>query len=85
MTLTITKHTTRQVPVEVLNMRWSNSLTEGAIACGFRCSACRGKLGARRFSVAFIRDGKVERSMRLCESCSLKAERAVGMERRAEK
>lgn len=75
--LTITKRTTRQVPVEVLKMRWLHALTADAIACNFRCSACCGKLGARRLSVTWIRDGTRERSMRLCEVCSIKAEKAI--------
>jgi hypothetical protein len=67
---------TKKVPVNVTSFRWSGgALVEGAVACNFKCCACGGKLGARRFGCAW--DGDRDQSMRLCEDCGVKAEEQV--------
>ena len=73
MTLTIKKPTTKTVPVEVVRLKILGPLREIDVAAKFRCSACRAKLGAELFGIAWIRDGEDERSMRLCATCTEKA------------
>lgn len=74
MTLHINKRETVRIPVEVAALKWQEELAPTSVARNFTCSACRGKLGARRFAVAWIKAGKTKRSMRLCEDCGKAAE-----------
>lgn len=67
----------QQVEIVVLNMQWGGVLGSTSPAAVFRCSACRSKIGAGRFAIAWIRDGDVERSMRLCEACAIVAEQEL--------
>ena len=71
--LRVSRKTTKLVPVEVLRLRISGMLSADGVAAGFRCSACRQKLGGRRFGTAWIRDSGGERSLRLCWDCTLDA------------
>jgi len=75
---TITKPSTKQELVEVLRVVWRRPITVPQLIETCRCSACFAKLGVQRWAVAWIRDEKVERSLRLCEACGLKAEAAIG-------
>ena len=73
--LKINKPIVCRVAVDVLKFNWCGQLVPGAIATTFRCSACGGKLGARWFGIAWIRDANgIERSLRLCEECGKSAE-----------
>ena len=75
MAVTRNIRATKKVPVNVTAFRWFGELTAGAVACGFLCCACRGKLGARRFGAAW--DGDRDQSMRLCEDCGIEAEKQL--------
>lgn len=75
---TITRPSTKQVPVEVVRVVWHKPITAAQLIEICQCSACYRKLGIRRWAVAWVRDEKGERSMRLCEDCGLKAEAAIG-------
>ena len=74
MTLKISKPSVRTVGIRVLSMRWDGPLGPTSPAAGLKCSACRERLGGRRFATAWINDAGAERSMRLCESCGVNAE-----------
>ena len=75
MSLTRNVRVTKKIPVNVSSFRWFGTLTEGSVACGFKCCACGGKLGARRFGAAW--DADRGQSMRLCEDCGIKAEASL--------
>jgi len=75
--LMIRKPTYRKFPVTVLKFRWCGTLRPVDCGANFKCSACGGRLGARRFGIAWIRDGEEERSLRLCEDCGREAETSI--------
>ena len=72
--LTVTKKTTKQVPVEVVRFRWVGSV-KGPLAQKLPCTVCRKPIGRNRFGVAWLKqNGGKEYSARLCEQCGEKAE-----------
>ena len=75
--LTRTVNTTKQVPVEVIHFKWSKPVTNPALY-KLPCTACRGKIGDKRWGLAFVLDkDKTRLPMRLCEKCGLEAEQTL--------
>ena len=75
--LTRTVKTTKQVPVEIIKFEWSAPVTN-SLLCKSPCSACKKPIGQTRWGIGWYEDNKGKRSMRLCESCGIKAEQALG-------
>ena len=67
--------TTKRVPVEVVSFKWLDPISEklGTL----RCSACRNQIGERKWGLAWIKDEKGKRAMRLCDKCGETAEQAI--------
>ena len=78
--LTLVKPAVRHVPV-VLHFQW---ISTGALPVplqNLRCTACCKPVGAGRVGAAWILDGTQERSVRLCEACSMIASTTVQPQR----
>ncbi len=74
--LTKTINTTKQVPVKVLSLKWSNPPSKRLRK--LRCLACRKPIGCEnKWGLAWCEDEKGKYSMRLCLKCGAKAEQAL--------
>ncbi len=74
--LTKTVKTTKQVPVNVLNLKWKKP-PSGKELRKLPCSACGKAIGDKKWGLAWCEDKKVKYTMRLCESCGKKAAQAL--------
>jgi len=71
-----TVKTTKQVPVNVLSIKW-NKPVSGKRLAELPCTACKKPLGHKRWVLAWTGNEKVKSAMRLCEKCGKKAEQAL--------
>ena len=69
-----TIQTTKQVPVNVLSLKWNKSPTVKLQE--LPCSACKKPIGNKRWGLAWCQD-KTKYAMRLCNECGEKAEQAL--------
>lgn len=70
MVLKVKTTTEKMVAVKVIAISMEPRLGNRSPATLFKCSACHDRIGARRFSIAWVDTGKYERSMRLCWKCT---------------
>ncbi len=72
--LTITKRTTKKVPVTVLNCKWLGATKGEKLAAKLKCKTCGKLIGHDRFGIAWLQEGNNQFSARLCGSCMNQAE-----------
>ena len=75
-----TAKTTKQVPVNVISLKWSKPVSDEGLAKGLGklpCKACRKPIKGKRWGMAWAEDKKGKYPMRLCEKCGEKAEQAL--------
>ena len=70
-----TIQTTKKVPVEVISFKWLEPVSEKLRY--LRCTACRNNIGERKWGLAWIKDEKGKRAMRLCDKCGEQAEQVL--------
>lgn len=70
-----TIQTTKRVPVEVISFKWLGPVSEKLR--NLRCTACHNHIGERKWGLAWIKDEKGKRAMRLCDKCGEQAEQAL--------
>lgn len=73
--LTKTVKTTKQVPVNVLSLKWAKPVSKKL--SNLKCTACKKCLGDRRWCLAWAEDEKGKYAMRLCERCGKKSDQAL--------
>jgi len=72
-----TIRTTKQVPVNILSLKWNEPLKEGSRLSKLPCSACKKPIGNDRWGLAWAIDKKMKYAMRLCNKCGEEAERSL--------
>ena len=74
--LTKKVNTTKQIPVKVLSLKWSNPPSK--LLANLRCSACKNPIGCEnKWGAAWCEDVKGQYAMRLCKKCGEKAEQTL--------
>ncbi len=76
MPLMIKEPSVKLVPVEVINLKWVGTVSPRLEK--LKCSACHKAVGFKPVAIAWIKDDKGNRSLRLCEDCGKTAERKEG-------
>ena len=66
---TKTVNTTKQVPVHLLRFKWYDPIKEGSALSILPCTACRKRVGHKRWGIAWAKGDKANYAMRLCEKC----------------